>query len=153
AGTRATAQATVFSVNQTREGQLNAIGNLEVALAHWQSAKDLFEQARTLYSIGLLYTAIGDQQKALDYTTPSCPVAQASHDGKVEAWVLDSIAQVHDRFGDKRKAVEYYDQALALMRVTHDRSGEGYTLNNLGAAYVRLGEKRRALDCFEQAMQ
>src|SRR5262249_8525254 len=109
AAIRRVAQAGVFSTIQTREGQLNAIANLEAALEHWQTAEDLFEKARTIYSIGFYYIAIGDQQKALDYTTRALPVARASHDGRVEAWALDSIGQVYERFDDKRKAIEYYD--------------------------------------------
>src|SRR5262245_48222317 len=152
AATRAVAQAWMFSASQTREGLLKAVDNLEMGLVNWQAAGDLFEQARTMYSIGLMYTVIGDQQKALDYTTRALPVARVSHDARAEAWALDSIGLVYDRFGDKRKAVEYYDQALLLMRATKDRAGEGTTLNHLGAAYLRLGEKRKGLGCFEQAM-
>ena len=153
AATRAVAQAGVFATIQGREGQLNAIRNLEVALEHWQNAEDLFEEARTMYSIALYYIAIGDQQKSFEYATRALPVARASHDGKAEAWALGVIGQVYERFDDKRKAIEYYDQALPLMRATNERDGEANTLNFLGAAYLRLGEKRKALDYLEQAMK
>jgi CHAT domain-containing protein/tetratricopeptide (TPR) repeat protein len=152
AATRAVAQASALGV-EGRDGQLNAIRNLEVALTHWESAEDLFEQARTLYSIALYYIAVGDQQNSLDYATRALPVARASHDGKAEAWALDVMGQVYERFDDKRKAVEYYDQALPLMRSTKDRDGEANTLNFLAAAYLRLGEKRKALDYLEQAIK
>jgi len=153
AAIRAVAQAGVFATIQGREGQLNAIRNLEVALEHWQNAEDLFEEARTMYSIALYYIAIGDQQKSFEYATRALPVARASHDGKAEAWALGVIGQVYERFDDKRKAIEYYDQALPLMRATNERDGEANTLNFLGAAYLRLGEKRKALDYLEQAMK
>jgi CHAT domain-containing protein/tetratricopeptide (TPR) repeat protein len=153
AATRATAQAAMLSAMETREAQLQAVGSYEVALAHWQTAGDLFEQARTLYSIGLLYIMIGDRQKALDYTTRAVPVAQAARDSRAEAWALGAIGQVYDYFDDKRKAVEYYDQALPLMQAANDRLGEGNAYNQLGTAYLRLGEKRKAVGYLEQAMQ
>jgi CHAT domain-containing protein/tetratricopeptide (TPR) repeat protein len=153
AATRALAQASVVMPIETREGRLDAIRNLEVALTHWQNAEDLFEQARTIYLIASYYIEIGDQQRSLDYGTRALSVARASHDRKAEAWALDMIGQVFEHFDDKRKAVEYYDQALPLMRATNDRDGEANTLNFLGAAYVRLGEKRKGLDYLEQAIK
>jgi len=136
----------------TREGHFKSIDYLQTALARWQAAGDLAEQARILFWIGTENISVGDRQNALAYTMQALPLAQASHDQIMEGWVLDAIGQVYDNFGDKRKAIEYFDEALALMRSTGLKAGEGNVLNHLGAAYIRVGEKRKALDCFQTAM-
>ena len=55
---------------------LQAIGHLKEALAHWRAAQDRFEEASTLYTIGLVYIEMGDRQKALEYTTQALAVAR-----------------------------------------------------------------------------
>jgi len=153
AGARAFSQAITLSRLGTREALLKAIGYFEDAVARWRAAQDLVEAARTLYTIGLTYIEIGDQQQALKYMSEALPVAQASHNSKAEGRALDSLAEVHNYFGDKRKAIEYYEQALPLMRAAGDRAGEGHTLSNLAVAYSGTGEKRKALALFDQSVE
>src|SRR5262245_27844594 len=153
AGARAFAQAMPLSRQGTREAMLKAVGYFEDALAQWRAAQDLVEEARTLYTIGLTYIEIGDQQQALKYTSEALPVAQASHNSKAEGRAMDSLAEVQNYFGDKRKAIEYYEQALPLMRAGGDRAGEGHTLSNLAVAYSGAGEKRKALALFDESVE
>jgi tetratricopeptide (TPR) repeat protein len=153
AGLRAYADAYKISSGNANERLRQMISVLEGALAHWRAAQDFFEEARTLYSLGSLFAALGDQKNATEYTTRSLPVARASGNPRSEAWALHSLAELQNYYADKRKAIEYDEQALPLMRRAGDRSGEGIVLNGLGTAYARTGEKRKALAYFEQAEQ
>jgi len=136
----------------SRESILKAIESFQRALVLWRTARDLVQQARTLYTIGLSYIDAGDQEHALEYTDAALPIARASLDAKVQGRALDSVAEVQNYFGDKRKAIEYYEQALPLLRAAGDRAGEGHTLNNLAVAYSGAGDKRKALSLFDQAV-
>ena len=153
AAVQAVARAAFLSANRTREGLLKGIASLEEALAQWRAAQDRFEEARTMYRIGLLYIDVGERQKAAEYTTQALEAARSSGDDSAIARALDSVGEVYNYFGEKRKAIEYYEQALPRFRAAGDRAGEGRTLSNLGVAYSGTGEKRKALVLFNTAVQ
>jgi tetratricopeptide (TPR) repeat protein len=75
AARRAFAQAVALYRQGTRESLLKAILSLEDALIQWRAARDLFEEARTLYTVGRTYIEIGDQQQALKYASEALSVA------------------------------------------------------------------------------
>ena len=137
----------------TREAFLQAIAEVEKALAYWRAAQDRIEEANALFTIGLLYIEIGDRARALQNTTEALVVARSTLDRRITGRALEAIARVHNSFGDKRKAIEYCEQALPLLRAVNDRAGEGNALDNLAVAWSGIGEKRRALDYFDQAVQ
>jgi CHAT domain-containing protein/tetratricopeptide (TPR) repeat protein len=149
---RAYAEANRFRRQSSRDALLKAVAYLQESLPHWEAAKDLIDEAATLYQIGAIYVEIGDRERALEYTSRALPVAQASHDPATEAWALFCLGQYQRNFGDNAKAVEYYAAAVPLMRQGASRAGEARALDGLGAAYVLVGEKRKALDCFAQAI-
>ncbi|HEY7388337.1 MAG TPA: CHAT domain-containing protein [Bryobacteraceae bacterium] len=150
---RAFAAGITLSRQGTREAMLKAVRQLDQAVAHRRGAQDRAEEAKTVYTLALLYIEIGDRQKALEYATQALPLARASGDVKTLARALDSIGEVHNNFDDKKEAIGYYEQALPLMRAAGDRAGEGKTLSNVGVAFSGTGQKRRALAYFEQALQ
>lgn len=151
AAARAFAQGTESYRQGTRQAMLQALDYFSGALAHWRAAEDRAEAARTLYTIGLTYIEVGNQQEALEHSTRALALARAANDLRAEARALNAIAEVHNYFGDRRKAIGYYEQALPLMRTSGDRAGEGNALNNLAVAYAHTGEKPTALDLFGQA--
>ena len=130
AAARAFAQGMESYRQGTRQAMLQALGHFSEALAHWRAAEDRVEAAKTLYTSGLTYIEIGNQQEALEYSTQALALAHAANDLRAEARALNAIAEVHNYFGDKRKAIGYYEQALPLMRTSGDRAGEGNALNN-----------------------
>jgi CHAT domain-containing protein/tetratricopeptide (TPR) repeat protein len=153
AAARAFARGMESYRRDTREAMLQAIGSFSEARAHWQTAGDRVEVARTRYTIGLTYIEIGNKQEALEYSTQALAAARVAKDARAEARALNAIGEVQNYFGDKRKAVEYYEQALSLMRAAGDRAGEGNALNNQAVAYAHTGEKPKALALFAQAEQ
>jgi CHAT domain-containing protein/Tfp pilus assembly protein PilF len=150
---RSFASAMVARKLGTREALMQAARDLEAARRHWQAAQDPAGQTRALYLAGLVYIEIGDQQKAIVYTSQALPTAQACHDDKLIGRTLGSIGEVHNYFGDKRKAIGYYERALPLLKAAGDLAGEGKTLSSLGVAYSATGERRKALAQFDRAAQ
>ena len=153
AAARAFAEGMRLYRQGTREAMLQAIQRFSVGLVEWNVAGDLGEVARTLYTSGLTYIEIGDQQKALEYTAEALEVARRAGDRIAESRALNMIGEVHNYFGDKRKAIGYYEQALHLMRGANDRAGEGTALNNVAVAYAHTGDRPKAITLFRRSEQ
>jgi CHAT domain-containing protein/Flp pilus assembly protein TadD len=153
AAARAFAQGMESYQQGTRQAMLQALDHFSEALAHWRAAEDRVEAAKALYTSGLIYIEIGNQQEALEHSTEALALAHAANDPRAEARALNAIGEVHNYFGDRRKAIGYYEQALPLMRTSGDRAGEANALNNLAVAYAHTGEKPKALALFGQAEQ
>jgi CHAT domain-containing protein/tetratricopeptide (TPR) repeat protein len=133
--------------------------SLRQALVKFQEAASLFaavgqqgNQATCLNNIGLVYNALGEKQKALNYYAQALPLRKAVKDRGGEAATLNNIGVVYDALGEKQKALDYYAQALPLRRAVDDRRGEATTLNNIGGVYDDLGEKQKALDYYAQSL-
>ncbi len=109
-------------------------------------------EAATLNNIGRVYSALGDQQKALDYYNQSLPLRRQVGDKAGEAATLNNIGRVYSALGDQQKALDYYNQSLPLRRQVGDKAGEAVTLNNIGAVYSALRDKQKALDYLNQSL-
>ncbi len=152
AGARSFAYGMSAYRQDARKPMLKSIAHFEHALASWKSAGAHVEVATALYMIGLTHAQVGDQQKALHYTTQALSIARATQDRMAEGRALEAVGEVHTHFAKLRTAVDCYEQALPLLRAAGDRAGEGNALNNLGVTLSRMGEKRKALLQFDKAV-
>ncbi|MEG4506835.1 tetratricopeptide repeat protein [Microcoleus sp. F6_B4] len=136
----------------TKEALTSAIARYEEALKLYRKAGDREKEAVTLNSIGLVYSELGEQQKALQYLNQSLPLSQAVGDRSQAAITLSNIGLVYSKLGDPQKALQYFNQSLPLGRAVGDRSGEAITLSNIGKVYSDLGEKQKALEYYNQSL-
>ncbi|MEG4523893.1 tetratricopeptide repeat protein [Microcoleus sp. C2D2] len=136
----------------TAEALRGAIAQFEIALKLYREAGDLRGEAMTLNNIGLVYSQLGEKQKALEYYSQSLPLRQAVGDLRGEATTLNNIGSVYSQLGEKQKALEYLGQSLPLRRAVGDLRGEATTLNNIGNVYSELGEKQKALEYYSQSL-
>jgi tetratricopeptide (TPR) repeat protein len=120
--------------------QKGSAESLRQAIQKWQEARLLYRavgdrgvEATTLNNIGLVYSALGEKQKALDYYNQALPILRAVGDRRGEATTLNNIGLVYDDLGEKQKALDYYNQALPLIRAVGDPSGEATILDNIRA--------------------
>ncbi|WP_233153845.1 CHAT domain-containing tetratricopeptide repeat protein, partial [Scytonema sp. HK-05] len=109
-------------------------------------------EAVTLNNIGVVYDALGEKQKALQYYNQALLLVRAVGYRSGEAVTLNNIGHIYDALGEKQKGLEYLNQALPLYRAVGDRGGEATTLNNIGTVYDALGEKQKALQYYNQAL-
>jgi CHAT domain-containing protein/Tfp pilus assembly protein PilF len=121
-------------------------------LPFWQTADDVYEQGLTNYSIGDVYSSIGERQKALDFYSRALTLEHSAGDRSGEAATLNNIARVYSAWGEKQKALGYYNQALPIWRALGNRAGEGATLDGIGNVYDDLGDEHKALDFHNQAL-
>ncbi|MEG4280515.1 CHAT domain-containing protein [Microcoleus sp. MON1_C1] len=136
----------------TAEAKRGAIVKWEEALKQYREAGNRGGEAVTLNNIGLVYSELGEKQKALEYYTQSLPLSRATGDRRGEAVTLSGIGLVYSELGEKQKALEYYTQSLPLRRAVGNRGGEAVTLNNIGLVYSDLGEQQKALEYYTQSL-
>ncbi|NEP84017.1 MAG: CHAT domain-containing protein, partial [Okeania sp. SIO3B3] len=109
-------------------------------------------EASTLNNIGLVYSSLGEKQKALSFYNQALPLYKQVGDKRAEAIALNNIGSVYSSLGEKQKALSFYNQALPLYKQVGDKRAEASTLNNIGGVYSSLGEKQKALSFFNQAL-
>ncbi|MCP4151133.1 MAG: tetratricopeptide repeat protein, partial [bacterium] len=128
------------------------------AIRHYESAYAIDKKYRpkdaaiNLNQIGILYGALGQKQKALEFFQKALPIVQATGDRVKEAGSLNNIGAVYDALGQKQKALEFYQKALPIEQSVGDRGGEATTLNNIGAVYDAPGQKQKALEFYQKAL-
>src|SRR5208282_4319102 len=130
----------------------SAVQKFLASLPLWRTAGDRYEEALTQDSIGTIYFALGEAQKALDYFNQALPLRRAVGDRAGEAETLNNIGVTYSALGQKQEALDYYNQALPLLRAVGDRADEATMLSNIGETYNTLGEKQKALDYLNQAL-
>jgi tetratricopeptide (TPR) repeat protein len=127
--------------------QQGSAESLRQAIQKWQEARLLYRavgdsealrrnrggEATTLNNIGLVYNALGEKQKALDYYNQALPLRRAVGDRGGQAATLNNIGRVYSDLGEKQKALVFYNQALPLIRAVGDPYGEAIILDNIRA--------------------
>ncbi|MEG4227599.1 tetratricopeptide repeat protein [Microcoleus sp. N9_B2] len=137
---------------ETADSKRNAIFKLEEVLKVYRRAGARYQEAGILTSIGLLYSELGEQQKALEYYSQSLSLFRATGDSSGEAATLHNIGTVYSHLGEQQKALECYSQSLPLFRILGDRSAEALALRIIGGIYSELGEQQKALEYFSQSL-
>jgi tetratricopeptide (TPR) repeat protein len=107
----------------------------------------------TLGNLGLAYSGLGENRKAIEYYEQALKISREIGDRKKEGIWLGDLGNAYRDLGETRKAIEYYEQTLKIFREIGDRKREGAGLGNLGNAYSDLGKIRKAIEYYEQALK
>jgi tetratricopeptide (TPR) repeat protein len=116
-----------------------------VGSPHWEAV--------ALNSIGLVYSDLGEKQKALEYYSQSLLLKRAIKDQRGEASILNNIGRVYSDLGEKQRALEYYNQSLPLRRAVDDHGGEAVTLSSMAFVKRSLGNFTEALTDIEASLK
>jgi CHAT domain-containing protein len=155
--TRAAAEQAFQEADQlfkqgTAESLRQAITKFEEALPLYRAVGDSRKEAVTLNNIGYIYSALGENQKALDYYNQSLPLIRATGGKAGEAVTLNNIGAIYNASGEKQKALEYLNQALPLSRTTGDKATEAVTLYNVAYLEGNRGNLNVALTQIEASI-
>ncbi|WP_339381580.1 CHAT domain-containing protein [Brasilonema bromeliae] len=123
------------------------------ALPIRQAVGDRAGEATILDNIGVVYSKIGQPQKALEFYNQALPITRAVGDHAGEAATLNNIAAVYSQIGQPQKALEFLNQALPIRQAVGDHAGEAATLSNIGAVYSQIGQPQKAATNLEQAVR
>jgi CHAT domain-containing protein/Tfp pilus assembly protein PilF len=128
------------------------LAKFQAALEAAQAAGNRAGEVSALTGLGLVYSGLGDMQKALEYHNQALPLLYLLGDRRGEATTLLGIGFAYSRLGNKQKALDYYGQALPILRALGDRLGEVTTLAGLGTVSSSLGHQQQALEYYTQAL-
>lgn len=99
-----------------------------------ESAGDSMGMANSLYSVGIIYSAMRENGQALEYLEAALALAKAIPWPDKEAVYLTAIANAKLVLGDTASAMERYQEAL-VRNIAHGRmASAGYTEVSMGTA-------------------
>ena len=153
---------------QDHRGEAITLHNMAGAyfvLEEYQNAQDCFAQAlalrpagdlrgraKTLGDMGILYSRLGDKQKAMQYHIESLALKRKVRDPLGEAITLHNIGQLHSALGDKQKALEYYNLALEIHRQFPDPGEQASVLASIAELERDRGDIAEARRRIEAAL-
>ncbi|BAY66012.1 TPR domain protein [Calothrix brevissima NIES-22] len=105
-----------------------------------------------LGTLSLIYTNLGEYDKALEFAQKSLNLVRSLKKPKLEAKALIDIGNVYNTSQDFQKAIEFTQQALKIAREIKNTDLEAEALKKLSAAYTGKGDYQQALDSAQQIL-
>ncbi|MBD2206595.1 tetratricopeptide repeat protein [Calothrix sp. FACHB-1219] len=105
-----------------------------------------------LGTLSLIYTNLGEYDKALEFAQKSLNLVRSLKKPKLEAKALIDIGSVYNTSQDFQKAIEFTQQALKIAREIKNTDLEAEALKKLSAAYTGKGDYQQALDSAQQIL-
>ena len=101
--------------------------------------------------LGLTYSAIGDNKKAMSIYTPALQLAEDMND-KFSLGVSHArIGWIYWKTGKLNKALEHYEYSTKIMKVLGDKRGFATGISSIGDIYWVKGRLNKALGNYHQA--
>jgi CHAT domain-containing protein len=153
--------------HEAEAATLITIGRININLAQYQKALDVFNQALVIArpygyrqgeldaesNMAMVYQELGDTQKALELNQQTLALARTLGNRDDEATILGNMGVIYESdLHDQKTALEYYKQALQTFQEIGDRWRESVMLNNIGNAYKRENDLQTALDYYARAL-
>jgi len=104
-----------------------------------------------LGSIGIAYSALCEERKALEYYKKALEISERIGDKQTIGASLGNIGRAHIVLGKPKEAIVYYEKALKVAEEIGDKRSEGTRCGNIGNAYDDLAEYRKAIEYYEKA--
>eukprot|EP00058_Branchiostoma_floridae_P003297 XP_002588785.1 hypothetical protein BRAFLDRAFT_89785 [Branchiostoma floridae] len=116
--------------------------------------------AMSLHNLGLSWSELDDQNKAMDYLQQSHSMTEVNYGSDAANHELASLSYdlgiCWSSLGDMKKAMKYHEQSLKIGKsMFGDKAANLYiarSLNSLGQCWSKLGDDRKAINYFEQSL-
>ncbi len=122
---------------------------LEAAMPIWTNLRDPYQQARTLYYMGIGSDLLGNLDKAINVYDQALALADPAWDLTPD--IRNGLCNVYISRGESQKALNCFDRAFELARDTGRKGAEAAVRTGRGVLYVRRGEFKNALTEFQEA--
>ncbi|KAI8503660.1 hypothetical protein Bbelb_186310 [Branchiostoma belcheri] len=145
-------------------------GDYEKAIIYFQRALSVgntyikvhpnIDIAALLENIGVCWSHLGDQTKAISYYEQSLKMKKAIY-GETKphpniASLQNNIGTCWSDLGDQRKAITYYEQSLEIKNTIYGETKPhpdiATSLNNIGKCWSDLGDQRKAIWYYKQSL-
>jgi tetratricopeptide (TPR) repeat protein len=101
-------------------------------------------------NIGLVYTYLGQYDKALEFQFQSLTIREEEGDKKSIRNALNNVGIIFLNLGDNERAIQYYLKAVEICKELDDFTDQEQLFNNLGLSYCNLGKFDAAIKSFEE---
>ena len=143
----ASAQATATRTASIRA----ALTSLQILLEQTRTNHDSGAEANTLAAIANSYSALHQQQMAVESFQAALLIWRQLGNREHEASTLAHIGDVYREWGFPEQANRHYRDALMLYPAT-DKAGRGATLNNLSLTYFSLNNRKKCIESLNDAL-
>jgi len=110
-------------------------------------------RANAKNNLGLIYSALGEKEKALKYLQEALKVHSQIGYKHGEGTALNSIGNIYRDLGNLKKGLKYLEKALEISKQQDDlKDGMAATLGNISLIYSVFGEHEKALKYLQQAL-
>lgn len=120
-----------------------AISIFEKSKSIAKAQNQIFEQARAINGLGLVYRDLGDFNKAIELSSQAM---QMSSDSLLVASASNNIGVCKRQLGEYEDALTQYLKALDIYNALNEKSKEATVNNNIGMVYSYLGANDKAIE-------
>jgi tetratricopeptide (TPR) repeat protein len=124
----------------------------ERRLAAARQSGDRHQETTALTDLGIVYTRVGDAQRAMAVLREALTLAHQSGDRYREGDVLGNLALAVQAAGQPALARELLEQRLALARDAGDQFAQKKALESLGLVHASTGDSIGALASYEAGL-
>jgi CHAT domain-containing protein len=149
---KAFAEALQLQNQETVESLKQAIAKYQEALQLFRAAADQHGEAKTLGSIGIAYSDLGEQQQAINYLNQSLKLSEAEKNIPNQITSLVRIGLAYQELNQLQQSISYYKQALPLLRTTGEKAQEALVLAKIASTYQSLSNFEQAIAYFNQSI-
>ena len=143
--TGASATTTAMSIKFSLEA-LNGV------LERCRQAGDRPSEAHALGAIASSYSALHQQQKAVEMFQAELNLWRALGDKKNEATTLAHLGDVYREWGFPDQAIHFYREALKTDTDPNSSVEQAAIFNNMGLAYFALRDKKKTLEYLNESL-
>ncbi|MDZ8263436.1 tetratricopeptide repeat protein [Nostoc sp. ChiQUE01b] len=102
--------------------------------------------------LSLIYTNLGEYDKALEFAQKRFNLVRSLKNPKLEAEALIRLGDVYNSSQNFQKAIEFTQQALTMARDINNSDLEAQALKQISATYTEKGDYQQALDSAQQIL-
>ena len=102
--------------------------------------------------LSLIYTNLGEYDKALEFAQERLNLVQSLKMPKLKSEALISLGDIYENIQEFQKAIQITQQALTIAREINNSDLEAGALKQISAAYTGKGDYQQALDSAQQIL-
>ncbi|GJD19282.1 TPR domain protein [Rivularia sp. IAM M-261] len=111
-----------------------------------------YQKLSALGLLSLIYTSIGEYDKAFEYAQQRLQFARTLKNPEFEASALIAFGDVYENTQEFQKSIEFTQQALAIIKGVKNYELEAEALKQLSTTYTGKGDYLQALESAQQIL-
>lgn len=130
----------------------NALENYQIALEHFEEAKDTLGYVKGYNNIAIIYWNSGDLERAKDYLNRCLEISRKKKYADEEIMTLSNLAGVYNELKQSDTALLYFQQILRSDLAGGNESYIASSYHNIADTYKNLQQFDSAKKYFEKAI-